>query len=796
MRLGKLWFARKSLGLICWVAVGTVAQEKGGRVYTAADYARAEKMMSYNVTPLVFHTVERPMWVEGDRFWYRDRGPAGFTYLLVDAAKGSSAPAFDHAKLAAAVVAAKADAKVDGHFLSVSELSFEGGKEVATVSVSGSKLLCEVSGQVVCAVEQGKGQDAAPAGRRRAATNEVLSPDKSKAAFIRDWNLWKRDVKSGQETQLTKDGVANFGYATDNAGWKHSDAAILVWSPDSKKIATFQQDQRKTGEMYLVPVTNRHPMLEAWKYPLVGDKDVTMIERVVIDVDKKKVVRFKMPPDQHRSTICDDVSCDGGWEDVQWAEDGKHVAFVSTSRDHKQEWLRIADAEKGDVREVYTETAPKFFESGDGKVNWHYLSRSNEFLWFSERDGWGQMYLYDAATGKLKNQITQGEGNVTQVLSVDEKARRLFFVGVGKEAGRDPYFRSYYSVGFDGSGLKLLTAEDKDHAITASPDGRYFVDIASTPTEPQVTVVRDAEGKVTAEVARQDISKLVAAGWKLLMPVTVKGRDGKTDIFGFMFRPTDFDAAKKYPVINYVYPGPQIGSCGSRGFSAAHGDNQALAELGFVVVCLDGMGTPSRSKAFHEAYFGDLGDNTLPDQVAGMKELAAKYPWIDLERAGIWGHSGGGNATGAAMLHYPEFFKVGIAESGNHDQRDYEDDWAEKWAGVEVVGTDGKSNYDSQANQNFAKNLKGHLLLAHGTMDDNVPPYNTLLLVDALIKANKDFDLLMIPNAHHGYGEASPYMMRRRWDYFVRYLAGGTPPEGYEMTSFAAAQKKIDGPEQ
>jgi len=795
MRLGKLWFARKSLGLICWVAVGAVAQEKGGRVYTAADYARAETMMSYNVTPLVFHTVERPMWVEGDRFWYRDRGPEGLTYLLVDAAKGSSAPAFDHAKLAAAVVAAKADAKVDEHFLAVSELSFEGAKEVATVSVSGSKVRCEVSGQVVCAVEPGKGQDAAPAGRQRAATNEVLSPDKSKAAFIRDWNLWKRDVKSGQETQLTKDGVANFGYATDNAGWKHSDAAILVWSPDSKKIATFQQDQRKTGEMYLVPVTNRHPTLEAWKYPLVGDKDVTMIERVVIEVDKKKVVRFKMPPDQHRSTICDDVSCDGGWEDVQWAEDGKHVAFVSTSRDHKQEWLRIADAEKGDVREVYTETAPKFFESGDGKVNWHYLSRSNEFLWFSERDGWGQMYLYDAATGKLKNQITQGEGNVTQVLSVDEKARRLFFVGVGREAGRDPYFRSYYSVGFDGSGLKLLTGEDKDHAITASPDGRYFVDIASTPTEPQVTVVRDAEGKVTAEVANQDISKLATVGWKPLMPVTVKGRDGKTNIYGYIFKPTDFDAAKKYPVINYVYPGPQIGSCGSRGFSAAHGDNQALAELGFVVVCLDGMGTPSRSKAFHEAYFGDLGDNTLPDQVAGMKELAAKYPWIDLERAGIWGHSGGGNATGAAMLHYPEFFKVGIAESGNHDQRDYEDDWAEKWAGVEVVGTDGKSNYDSQANQNFAKNLKGHLLLAHGTMDDNVPPNNTLLLVDALIKANKDFDLLMIPNAHHGYGEASPYMMRRRWDYFVRYLAGGTPPEGYEMTSFAAAQKKINGPD-
>ncbi len=299
----------------------------------------------------------------------------------------------------------------------------------------------------------------------------MTSPDKTKAAFIRDWNLWMRDVKSGKETQLTTDGVKDFGYATDNAGWKHSDAAILVWSPDSKKIATFQQDQRKTGEMYLVPVTNRHPKLEAWKYPLVGDKDVTMIERVVIDVDRKKVVRLKMPPDQHRSTICDDVSCAGGWDDVQWSDDGKHVAFVSTSRDHKQEWLRVADARNGDVREVYTETAPKFFESGDGKVNWQYLSKTNEFLWFSEREGWGQMYLYDLSTGKLKNQITSGEGNVTQVLAVDETARKIYFLGVGKEKGRDPYFRQYYSVGFDGSGLKLLTPGGKDNAMTPSPDG-------------------------------------------------------------------------------------------------------------------------------------------------------------------------------------------------------------------------------------------------------------------------------------------------------------------------------------
>ena len=263
---------------------------------------------------------------------------------------------------------------------------------------------------------------------------------------------------------------------------------------------------------------------------------------------------------------------------------------------------------------------------------------------------------------------------------------------------------------------------------------------------------------------------------------------------GIMFKPTRFDAGKKYPIVNRVYPGPQAGSCGTRSFVAAHGDMQSLAELGFVVVCIDGMGTPGRSKAFHEAYYGNMGDATIPDQVAGMKELAARYTWIDVARAGIYGHSGGGSATAAAMFHYPDFFKVGVAESGNHDNRDYEDDWAEKWSGLVVKNADGTSNYDSQANQNFAKNLKGHLLLAHGTMDDNVPMNNTLLVVDALIKANKDFDLLLIPNAAHGYGEATQYMTRRRWDYFVRYLAGDLPPHEYAMKSYAETLVGRGGP--
>ena len=798
MVVGKRWLAVAGIVLECCFAATGLAQ---GRQLTDDDYAKAEKFMAYNVNPLVYHGVSRPTWLEDGRFWYRDNGPDGTAFVLVDPAKGTKGPAFDQPKLASALTTAtNGRMTADAHHLTISEITFSNGDKTVEVGNGSRKFRCDLSGAGVCTevIAAGvKPADAAqPSGRTRGGTD--VSPDKTKAAFIRDWNLWVRDVATGKETQLTTDGVKDYGYATDNAGWQMSDNPILVWSPDSKKIATFQQDQRKDGEMYLIPTTNGHPQLKAWKYPLVGDKNVTMIERVIISVDSPKVIRLKMPPDQHRSTLCDDVSCRGGsgWDDVQWSDDGTHLAFVSTSRDHKQEWMRIADASTGEVRDVMGETTAKFYESGNDKVNWKYLSKTNELLWFSEKDNWGHLYLYDITTGKLKNQVTHGDWNVTQVLHVDQSARTIYFVGVGKEAGVDPYFQYYYSVKFDGKDLKLLTPENADHAITPSPDGRYFVDVYSTVTQPETAVVRDDTGKVVVDVAKQDITKLVAAGWVPPIPITVKGRDAKTDLYGFMFKPTNFDASKKYPIVNHVYPGPQTGSCGGRQFAAAHGDEQSLAELGFIVVCIDGMGTPWRSKAFHEFYFGNLGDNTIPDQMAGMKDLAAKNPWIDLDKVGIYGHSGGGNATGAAMFHYPDFFKVGIAESGNHDQRDYEDDWAEKWAGLEVKNADGTSNYDSQANQNFVQNLKGKLLLAHGTMDNNVPLNNTLLVVEALIKANKDFDLLIIPNVPHGYGYATQYMTRRRWDYFVKNLAGNIPPNEYEMKSAAAVAAAMrNGPD-
>jgi dipeptidyl-peptidase-4 len=757
--------------------IGAVSACAFAQTFTAADYARAEKFMGYNTNALVNGTV-RPNWADDGRCWYRVTREGGSEFVVVDPGSGSKHPAFDHARLAAALSNA-AGAAYDAHNLPFTDIDISGTSVL--FNLSGKRWRCDSSGDSCAAQGNAEGGGRGRGGRGGGAGRaESVSPDKKRAVFIRDNNLWSREIGTAKETQLTTDGVKDFGYATDNAGWASSDRPIVAWSPDSKKIATYQQDQRGVGEMYLVSTAVGHPELKAWKYPLPGDEKVTMIERVVIDVLDPHVVRLKMPPDQHRSTLCDNVACRGGeWSDVQWSEDGQQVAFVSTSRDHKKEQLRIANPATGEVRDVLEEATPTFFESGNGRVNWHYLAASKEFIWFSERDNWGQLYLYDAG-GKLKNQITRGEGNVTQLLRVDEKNRVAYFLGVGCERGRDPYFIHFYRVNLDGSGITLLTPEDANHDVSLAPSGRYFVDTYSKPDFPPVAVMRDENGKLIDTLERADIRKLLATGWKPPVPFTVKARDGVTDLYGLRFEPANLDTSKHYPIVNHIYPGPQTGSVGSRSFSAARGDCQALAELGFIVVEIDGMGTPWRSKKFHEAYFGDMGDNTLPDQVAGMKQLAERYAWIDINRAGIYGHSGGGYATADAMFRYPDFFKVGISEAGNHDNREYEDDWAEKWQGLLQKNADGSTNYDNQANQLVAKNLKGHLLLAHGTMDNNVPPYNTLLVVNELIKANKDFDLLLLPNRNHGFGN-EPYMVRRRWDYFVRYLLGGEPPRGYEM---------------
>ena len=740
---------------------------------TAADYARAEKFLRQHTGSLVFRADVRPNWIDETAFWYRNSISEGFEFILVDTDKKQRTKAFDHHRLAQALSAA-AKRTYEPFKLPFQSIEYSKDRTSLRFTVGSRTYSYNIPNNTCTASEAEK--------RTGPGRSMMVSPDGRHAAFIREFNLWVRDLKSGDELQLTTDGEKDFGYGTNNAGWTKRDTPVLLWSPDSRKIATFQHDGRGVGEMYLVTTKVGHPELEAWKYPLPEDKEIFRIHRVVIHInDGPRVVRLRMPPDQHRSTITDHIALRSGeLADAEWSPDSSQLAFVSVSRDHQHVVLRMADPESGEIRDVLEEKVDTFFESGYNEINWHVLPGSGEAIWFSQRDDWGHLYMYDLETGRLKNRITEGSWNVLQVLRIDKQNRLVYFLGAGREEG-DPYFQYFYRVGMDGKrDVELLTPERANHRISLSPSGQHFVDSYSTPVEPPVTVFRDNRGQNPVMLEKADISRLKEAGWQPPVPFSVKARDGETDLYGLMHKPTHFDPAKKYPIINYIYPGPQTGSVGSRSFSASRGDQQALAELGFIVVALDSMGTPMRSKSFHAAYYGNMGDNGLPDQITGMKQLAGRLPWIDLDRVGIYGHSGGGFASTDAILRYPDFFDVAVSGAGNHDNRSYEDDWGEKWQGLLVTNPDGTTSYDNQANQLLAKNLKGKLLLAHGTMDSNVPYYSTLLVVNELIAANKDFDLILFPNRGHGFGREA-YMMRRKWDYFVEHLLGAEPPKEYKF---------------
>ena len=736
---------------------------------TRADYERAERQLTQFKRPLVTHWTVNPEWApNGEDFVYRNVVATGWEWVAVDASAGVREPAFDHAALAATLGGLTGSA-LDADRLSLSALVVDGNR--VRFALGSDRWECARNGSACTPagdVERGPGR------------GYVSSPDGSKAVFRRDENLWMVDVATGVETQLTFDGIPNYGYATNDAGWTRSETPVVRWSPDSRRVATFRHDGRGVSQMYLVTTNVGAPELQQFNYPLPEDSLPFMIERIVIDTEAPgEITWLDMERDAHRSTICDHIYCNGTFSDVDWSEDGSELAFVSSSRDHKVATLRMSDPVSGAVRDVYTERVETFFESGYDNVNWKVLFDTDEFIWWSQRSDWGHLYLYDLETGELKHPITEGEWNVLQVRRIDTENRMVYFTGNNRE-GDDPYHHYFYRVNIDSGEVELLTPETGHHEIDLSPDGAFFVDTWSTPVVPQTIALRRADGSMATALEEADISLLVASGWKPPIPFTTKARDGVTDLYGLMYTPSNMEPGKKYPVVNYLYPGPQTGSVGSRSFNPARRDHQALAELGFIVIEVDAMGTPQRSKSFHAAYYGDMGDNGLPDQITTIQQLAERHAYIDVDRVGIWGHSGGGFASTAGILRYPDFYDVAVSQAGNHDNRNYEDDWGEKWQGLLEEFPDGTTNYDNQANQLQAENLRGKLLLAHGTVDDNVPPYNTLLVADALIAANKDFDLIMMTNRRHGFAN-EPYMMRRRWDYFVRNLLGAEPPREFEF---------------
>jgi len=730
-------------------------------------YKRARQFLPSHTNSLVHDEISDATWQSGGRLLYRDNTTAGSKFMIADPATRRKRMAFDQDKLADALSDVTGN-KIDPDHLNVRDICLSTDGKRLQVNFSGTTYGCDL-GTYKC--------------EYIASHNEVLSPDGTKAVFIKDNNLWMRDVKTGQPTQLTFDGKKNYGYGTNNGGWIKSDRPVVRWSPDSKHIATFRQDSRNVKNMYLVSTNVGHPRLEKWKYALPGDSAIFRVERVIINLTnshKPNVVHLKMKADAQRSTISDHIAGDNSeFLDIEWFPNNDKLAFVSVSRNLQKATLRIADSQTGDIRTVLDEKVNTFYESGVNKVNWHVLPRRQEVLWYSQRSNWGHLYMYDLKTSRLKYQITKGDWNVLQVRYIDRKDKKIYFTGSCREDG-NPYYHYLYSIDFSGKDLKLLTPETANHKVTLSNDGKYFVDTYSTTDTPPVSVIRDMNGKRMLTLEKGDISDLKAMGWKPPEVFTVKARDGKTTLYGKLYKPTNFDPNKTYPVIDYIYPGPQTGSV--RTWSFHPSEHQALAELGFIVVEVNALGTPGRSKSFQDYWYGNMHDNGLPDQVGMIKQLAQRYSWMDLNRVGIWGHSGGGFASTDAMFTYPDFFKVAVSESGNHDNRNYEADWGEKYQGL--LRTEGDStNYDSQANQRYAQNLKGHLLLAYGSMDNNVPPSNTLLVVKALIKAHKDFDMFVIPNARHHYGYANDYFRNRRWAYFVKYLKDENAPSDFEFNN-------------
>ncbi|MGH8162302.1 MAG: DPP IV N-terminal domain-containing protein, partial [Gammaproteobacteria bacterium] len=535
------------------------------RQLTDKDYARAEQFLDYTTKPLVDHLVRTVNWLNDTRFWYVDHDKSGDHYKVMDAATGKVKPAFDQKKLAASLSAAAGTA-IKANKLNIEDykITADGRLDITLKSgneesrAPGERYVCDLSGKGQCIpwASAFKHKPGKQIGRA------AVSPNGKYAVFVRNWNLWLRNLETGKETQLTHDGVKNYGYATGNAGWVHHKGAIVRWSPDSTKVATYRQDQRKVGNMYTIQTRVGHPVLHQWKYALPGDQHVFMIEPVVIDIKTGKIVRLKMKPEERLSTLCDTLACNyakpNTWSDVKWAPDGKTLAFVTTSRNRQHEWFRIANAETGEVHTGFHYTAKDYYESGHGMVNWQYLPGTDEAIWPTEQNNWLNLYLYSLKTGKEIRPITTGKGNVDKVLYFNRKTGTLWFVGNARTPGINPYFKQFFKVNITTGKTTLLTPEDADHTITMSPNGKYFVDSYSTPTQPPVTVLRSStDGHIISTVARADISRLKATGWVPPQIIKVKARNGKTTLYGLMFKPTRFDPHKKYPIVDYIYPGPQ-----------------------------------------------------------------------------------------------------------------------------------------------------------------------------------------------------------------------------------------------
>ncbi len=578
--------------------------------------------------------------------------------------------------------------------------------------------------------------------------SRAQSPDGKWSASIRDYNLYVRNLETEQETALTEDGTEEDAYSDR-----------FYWSPDSAKLVVLRRHKGDDRKVYIIessPDDQLQPKLHNYSYLKPGDN---------IPIDKPHL--FHIPDKQHTEIPNELFPNPWSVSEIRWSPDSSRFTFLYNQRGHQVLRIISVDVATGRPRAIIDEQSETFIDYA-GKQFSHYIDDTNEIIWMSERDGWNHLYLYDAETGNIKNQITKGPWVVRQVDRVDEEKRQIWFRAGGIRPEQDPYYIHFCRVNFDGSGLVVLTRNNGTHDITFSPDRSFFLDRWSRVDQPPVTELRSTDdGNLILELERADWSMLLATGWQPPERFIAKGRDGKTDIYGIIIRPNNFNHGNEYPVIEKIYAGPQ-GAFVPKSFGLQTRERQ-IAELGFIIVQIDGMGTSYRSKAFHNVCWKNLGDSGFPDRIPWMKAAAAKYPYMDLTRVGIYGGSAGGQSALRALLAYGDFYKVGAADCGCHDNRMDKIWWNELWMGWPIG-----PHYEEQSNVTQAHNLKGKLLLTVGELDRNVDPASTMQVVNALIKADKDFDLLIVPGHDHGAGE-TPYASRRRMDFFVCHLLGVEP---------------------
>jgi dipeptidyl aminopeptidase/acylaminoacyl peptidase len=754
-----------------------------------ARYQRAAEIQAANAHRWILNENVVPHWIPGrDQFWYKRELAEGHRFTTVDAATGAKADAFDHAHLAK-TLGERTGKPFDPNALPLYNVTIDADGVVRFTTLGKAWRFDRA---------EALSEDAAPRG------NYALAPDGKLGVFSKDANLWVEDMKTGAQTQLTFDGETYYAYgAPPAARTSSSPTPYVVWSPDSTRILTAQTDDRKVLDLPLIdfaPQDAVRPTVFHTRAALPGDPNTTTFRLVIIDVSTGHQTTMHYPPVP--AVRMNDSPMEGNR--VWWRADSRGAYFVDVERGEKVVHVAAVDAGSGDVRELFSEKSDTYVELGSDvyePASIRPLPKSNELIWYSERSGWAHLYLYSLATGKLIRPLTSGNWLVRNILGVDENRREVYVSVAGRTPRKNLYYREIAKIKLDTGAMKVLSSSDGDHEVLEqggisneeadleviagadpkslvgfAPSGNYFVETVTTASMPAKTVLRDHEGKLIATIEAGDASR-VPPFWRWPQAVSLAAADGKTEINGLVFKPSDYDPAKKYPVIDYIYGGPQIAYVPTGFAHGAYLEAASLAELGFVIVMIDGRGSAQRSRAFHTASYGNVETaSNLEDHIAAIHKLSTADSAIDGSRVGIIGFSAGGYMATGAMLRHPDFFKVGIAASGNHDQRLFWNTWGERYEGYPVG-----DNYKRQANLTYAANLKGKLLLVHGLLDIGVHPAAVFQLEQALIDHNKDFDLLLFPRSHHdipGYGT------RRIWDYFVTNLAGeSTSPHEFLLKS-------------